>query len=147
MSLHFRSTKLFFFSPLFTRRFLDDEPVITLDLENNKGISSSELITALSQMYSLFTSQTEIIIDSKNVQTFRLLAIKIDNRFLRLACSNVNDKKSQQFSLSFDHLITIDTNILESLATFSLISPSETFLVNPALFCCISDFFFQSFFY
>lgn len=126
-------------------RFLNEESSITLNFENNKQISSRELGEAFSELYSLFFEKTEIELNSSNVQIFRLLASKIDNRFLQKQCGKVTRKKPCYFSLSFQHLITIDLSILQELSTFSLISPHMAFTVNPALFCCISDSFFALF--
>jgi hypothetical protein len=134
-----------FLSPSFAQRFSDGEKSITLDLENDKDVSSDSLVEAFSEFYSLFIDKTEFILNSKNINAFRVLAQKIENGFLRKSCGPFRSSYQTSFSLSFEHLVSVNFSLLQDLSTLTLVLPNFRVNVNPALFSCISDSFFKMF--
>lgn len=107
---------------------------------SNKHDDAKSFYSALSQVDSLFHTQTQIRISQDNAQIYLLLAETLNNPHLLGVCQKVISTSQELiFKFSLTQLDFIPVNYRTKLFDYKLVMNQSIFQVNNDLFQCVSE--------
>jgi hypothetical protein len=113
--------------------------------QKSKYFNKDDLIQAFEQLYLLFSTRIQILINQSNVHVFKYLSKVLENEYLRIECEHFLNGESSNtcFMFSSKMLLERSARIKKSLYDFTIFVNNIKIKCNKAFCCCLSQTIFQ----